>query len=333
MSLLSSQVTVVTAYFNIGSFQKGDIDTYTPKHYLRWMTVFSRISNSLVVYLDTDESINYFKIVRSSLPKHLTKIIKISRENLWSFNLESRIQAVFNQPGYPWHYPNTVLALYSSVVHAKYELVQRTIRENPFRTRYMCWLDIGLFRDLVMPENNPAVPSGPLFKLHLPIGLKKNHVAYGEVKRRLHELEAFRIIYGNFEWVCGCFFIGNVEAMFRWTVEYMEGVEWLLRNKLMSTDQQVIYSLANYQLIDTRIQTYRGDYRYNSWFVLGYLSKEAGEFREMQAAAKVRHSIEKRQNARKRTRLYTKDDSEHKAITNSVEDDDLSNLIDSKQIS
>ena len=45
---------------------------------------------------------------------------------------------------------------------------------------------------------------------------------------------------------------------------------------LMSTDQQVIYAAFNTVNISTPIQIFKADGRYNTWFHLGYLSRDAG---------------------------------------------------------
>ena len=45
---------------------------------------------------------------------------------------------------------------------------------------------------------------------------------------------------------------------------------------LMSTDQQVIYAAFNTMNPKTTIQTYTADGRYNEWFHLGYLARDAG---------------------------------------------------------
>lgn len=55
----------------------------------------------------------------------------------------------------------------------------------------------------------------------------------------------------------------------------MEGVDWLLKKKLMSTDQQVIYILENNGLIKTPIQAFENDGAYQKWFHLGYLARDA----------------------------------------------------------
>lgn len=270
---------MVTAYFNIGSFIKGNgYDLFRPELYRHWMTIFSRINNPVVAYFDTDNDAAYFEIVRSSLPNHLTKVVRVSQSNLWSFHLVPYIKELFKQPWYPKHSPNTINAEYSAAMHAKYELIKRTIIENPFRTQFVCWLDVGLFRDLVPAIAIPSLPSGPPFQLSLPDGFDAERIAYTEVSPREVQLDAEVIVYGNLVWVCGCFFVGQVDVLFRWTLEYMEGVEKMLEQRWMSTDQQVIYWIYNENLHKTQIQTYADEtHQFNSWFYLGYLSKVTSE--------------------------------------------------------
>jgi hypothetical protein len=137
---------------------------------------------------------------------------------MWSFGLVPEIARIFAQPGYPQHLPNTVVPTYSAAMHAKYEVMQMAIKENPFKTRYFCWLDIGLFRDLVNEQNAPP------FSLYLPSGFRSDSVAYTEVGAppypRDPRATIKQIVYDNRVWVCGCFFIGEAKVMYRWTEEY-----------------------------------------------------------------------------------------------------------------
>lgn len=274
LSTLTEDVTVVTAYFNLGSFVKGMSDVYGTKLYHHWMTVFARITNPVVFYVDTDNEANLFSIIRSHQPKNRTRIVRVDRKDLWSFSLVPYIEEIYNQPYFPKHHPNTVRPDYSAAMHAKYELIHRTIHRNPFQTKYISWLDIGLFRGLVPATATPSVPGGPPFHLDLPQNLGSDKIGYTEVYRRDSSLDLGQIISGNYVWICGCFFIGRVDVMFRWVVEYMSAVEQMIGEHWMSTDQQVIYWIYNKGLHSTLIQTFvsENDY-YNSWFYLGYLSR------------------------------------------------------------
>jgi len=202
-------LTVVTGYFNLGSFQKGIGKTFTNALYRQWMTAFASINNPVIVFMDTDSDLEFFAKVRSSLPSNLTKLIKVKRNETWAFSLEDRISKIFKQPGYPQHHPNTVSPAYSMSMHAKYELMAIAIQENPFETKYFCWLDIGLFRSLTSPRsiNNPANPFTPLFRLELPFNFSTDSVAYTQVSPRNSVLNLTRIIYNNEAWLCGCYFV------------------------------------------------------------------------------------------------------------------------------
>lgn len=142
---LRNDVTIVTAYFNLGSFQKGEIrhNIFTPQLYQKWMKVFSRISNPVIGYFDDVGFYKYFEKQRSQLKSNLTLLRLIDRNKLWSFSLKGLIGDIYKQPEYPIHHPNTVFPEYSCAMHAKYELLYMTLQQNPFRTKYFAWLDIG----------------------------------------------------------------------------------------------------------------------------------------------------------------------------------------------
>lgn len=99
-------------------------------------------------------------------------------------------------------------------MHAKYEVMQAAIRENPFNTRYFCWLDIGLFREIADKSDDGR------FSLYLPPGFLKDMVSYQEVGDRDKTASIKDIVYNNKVWVCGCFFIAEAEVMSRWIQEY-----------------------------------------------------------------------------------------------------------------
>ena len=265
-------VTVVTAYINIGSFQKGEGNlTFNPKAYREWMQIFHRITNPIIAYIDNDEDIAMFKVLRNMLPPNRTKIVKVSRDKTWAFSLRPAIKKIFSQANYPKHHPNTVIPDYSCVMHAKYEFMSRAVKENPFNTSYFAWLDIGLFRDKI---NQPYAP----FSIELPPQFDPSTIAYTQVwPLGPTPRTAKQIVQDNLVWVCGCFFIGRSDIMKLWTKQYMQFTERMLSMGWMSTDQQVLYYMFQPQnnrssLIDVRIQTYTSDGRFNPWFHLGYLS-------------------------------------------------------------
>jgi hypothetical protein len=135
------------------------------------------------------------------------------------------------------------------------QLVQATIRCNPFATRYVSWLDIGLFRDFTVspPSTNTSAPtpfnmlrqsSLEPFNLYLPPNfaipsVENSSVAVCEISNRQPALTPEQIVRQNVVWIGGGFFVGRVDVMYTWTVEFLTGVEWMLQHGLSSTDQQV----------------------------------------------------------------------------------------------
>jgi len=278
------ELTVVTAYFDIGEFQKGAGGSkFTPQLYRKWLSIFAQIKNPVVAYFDNADHASLMRVLRKKHPR--TRIIIVDRSKLWSFRImEPRIAKIFSQKSYPWNPPNTVVSNYSAAMHAKYELMQWTIRDNPFQSAYVCWLDVGLFRDLVTDSISSSLSDNKSFRLSLPHGLNSSSIAYSlvsEDKRRI-QLTAKQIVIWNSVFVCGCFFIGRVDVMWNWTTEYFTAVERMVSENWMSTDQQVIYWLflgQGYVKLRPRtsLQLYRSDGRISPWFYLGYLAKEAGE--------------------------------------------------------
>lgn len=276
---LSSDVTIVTAFFDIGKFQKGDGSLYfTPDLYHTWMKVFGKIQNPVVFYFETDRDVTFMRNLRKDLDPSLTKIVLLNRTRMWSFgDVRERISDIFRQPSYPKHHPNTVVPEYSCAMHAKYEVMNRTAYENPFKTKYFAWLDIGLFREL--KQSSP-------FRLTLPPNFDQTKVAYTEVYPR-SQRTATQIFHDNLVWVCGCFFIAEGSVMTSWVHEYIKATELFLDHGVMNTDQQIIMSMFvadNFGFRPrTQLQLYKGDGRFNEWFHLGYVCKDEGDRKSRQS--------------------------------------------------
>jgi len=187
-------LTVVTAFFDIGTFAKGKNDTkWNATTYHKWMTVLKLVENPLIVFVDDDNYADYLQNIRTNSSSRPTRIIKLNRTQMWSFSLVPEISEIFNQNDYPKFYPNTVVPEYSAVMHAKYEVMELAILSNPFRTKYFCWLDIGLFRDLVR-NTKP-------FTLALPRNHSKDSVSVNILNSRQNNLTAMEIVVDNLVWV------------------------------------------------------------------------------------------------------------------------------------
>ena len=265
-SSLRDELTVVTAFFNIGPLQKADRDYY------QWMKTFAHIDNPLIIYVDSDVEKKTFTEIRKYYPSNRTLIIKLAQEEMWAFKLVPRIDRIFRLPGYPQFQPNTVNAKYSAAMHAKYEVMEMSVRANPFKTNYFCWVDVGLFRSMPRKAYNDTTAR---FGVYLPKNFRPSEVAYSHVRVRNPKLTPMEIVAQQGVWVCGCFFVARSDVMLRWTAEYRAATEKLIRDEIMSTDQQVIYAMFNAMSPSISLQLYPSDGRYNEWFHLGYISRDA----------------------------------------------------------
>ncbi|ESN93309.1 hypothetical protein HELRODRAFT_181058 [Helobdella robusta] len=281
------RTTVVTGYFVLTKFQKGNKPLYFSSDlYKRWCSTFSLLLNPLIVYLERNSSfVEIFKKILSKHEPSRYKIIEVERKDLWAFKLLPNITKIFSKPGYPKHPPNTVVPEYSAVMHCKYELMNRSIVENPFKTNYFAWLDIGLFRDFAVSDDpyyfvkliNETLFSQK-FYLDVPDNFDRSKVAYTEVYDLSKNMKPCDIVNENMVWVCGCYFVGGGEVLLRWCGEYMRAVEEMIgQHDCVSTDQQVIYWLFSNRKnlkVSTSIQTYTNmSSNVDPWFYLGYLSR------------------------------------------------------------
>ena len=266
------EVTLVTAFFDLGSFAKGDKNNvYTPTKYKEWMHIFENIHNPLYVYVDSEEYQKFFETIRRNMTSK-TKVILIDRDSLESFRLKDNISAIFSNPKYPKHLPNTVIPEYSCAMHAKYDVMTQSVRDNAFNTNFFAWLDIGYFRDLVNTTYQP-------FQIHLPPCFDVTKVAFNEIFS-LKNRTLRQIVDHNEVWVGGGLFFAERSVMLQWARDYKYYTEKFIHLGLMSTDQQVIYAMRQptiHKELGKRrvaIQEYHVKYVENNWFGLGYLCKK-----------------------------------------------------------
>jgi len=83
---LSDGLTVVTAFFNIGKFQKGNGGRqFSARLYRDWARVFARLESPTVIFVDSDEFRRHFAELRSlHLPDNLTVIRQLDRQQVCS---------------------------------------------------------------------------------------------------------------------------------------------------------------------------------------------------------------------------------------------------------
>ena len=265
---LSNNVTLVTAFFDIGTLVKGNENNVrSPSKYKEWMSIFRYIENPLYAYVDTIENLEAFKEIRQPYINK-TKVILIDKNQLWGFNLKENISQIFSSPFYPKYYPNTVNPDYSCAMHAKYGVMNQSIYENAFRTKYFAWVDVGYFSRSINDIHSP-------FGIHLPYKFHERKVSFGEVYKPMRRTLK-QIIENNEIWVAGGFFLANVKVMKKWVEDYMYYTKKFIELGLISTDQQVIYGLMQPSVQKSskfrrrRVDINEYTSSYDKWYALGY---------------------------------------------------------------
>ncbi|KAL8578250.1 hypothetical protein ACOMHN_005641 [Nucella lapillus] len=205
----------------------------SPDMYKTWMSTFGWLDNSVVFFTDSPHIADYFQRLRARYrdsPFRTTTIV-LNRQQLWAFQCKNEIQQIFAQPGFPHHAPNTINALYSCAMHAKFELIQKVLRERLYQTRFVAWLDIGLFRGEASKNRT--------IHLTAPTDFQRTRVAYSQVDKFI-TMTPQDVIRRNRVWVGGASFLATPEVAYVYCSEYRRAVRKLLDMKWMSTDQQVV---------------------------------------------------------------------------------------------
>lgn len=262
---MSIEATVVTAFFDLGTFRKGPPGQYfTRDVYYNWAKIFRYLANPLVVYTDSEDFKKHIIFVRNESLK-FTKIFVIERSSSWAFKNMPRIEKIFNSKDYPKHYPNTVVPAYACAQHAKFDVVERAATRNVFNTKYYMWLDIGYFRNRQTQK---------LFYLAKPKGFVHSKIAMNLIKFRLsltkHPEE---IMKKNLVLVGGGLVFGEREYMIKFAAQFRRAVQHFLSKGLTNTDQQVIYAMFSKLgresvKPEVELQVYSSSHE-SDWFYLG----------------------------------------------------------------
>lgn len=264
-------VTIVTAYWNLGTFQKGVGGLkFSTNTYFKWASTFKYLVNPLVVYTDCKEFKELMETLRSDRLNN-TMIYLLNRTELWPFQLVTQMKSVLDQPGYPKYYPNTVIPEYPAAQHSKYAVVAETIRKGVFANPYFAWVDIGYFRDVV--ERNVD------FTLDIPPGFDPGKISVNRVEGLSMNIDPFTIFRKNIVWVGGGIFLGKGEALLQFEQLYHRAVKYFLDQQLVNSDQQVLYSMYSKKGREAlkpniELQLYIPKGSGNPWFYLGYLCRK-----------------------------------------------------------
>ncbi|XP_053406609.1 uncharacterized protein LOC123546280 [Mercenaria mercenaria] len=254
-------VTVVTAFFDIGNFQKNG-SLITANIYFNWISKLRYLQNPLIVYTNSKEFKDHVKHMRN-IKRGETAIRVINITSSWAFQNNNQIKEIFDSPSYQKYFPNTVHSLYACAQHAKYDVLERVVKENYFKTNYYMWLDVGYFRDRM---------SDKLFYIGKPKNFNDSKIAVSLVdpKQRLTN-RPYVIFRGNLVWVGGGLVFGDRNHIIKFSKDFKRAVQYFLSQGLMNTDQQVVYAMYTTKgrevlKPEVELQLYKTQ---SQWFYLG----------------------------------------------------------------
>ncbi|VDI29252.1 uncharacterized protein [Mytilus edulis] len=229
------ELTLVTAYFNIGSFNKTPHLIYSKSTYYKWMKNFQFVNNYVILYTDDFNLSVLFKSYRTHFPVNMTKVYIRRQTSLWAFRLKSRIKAIYNQKGYP----TPGKPAYSSAMHAKYELIGNVIKENILTTTHLAWIDIGYFRSKI----------SDCFVMKPLKNMRDDHISFSQVDYFKPMLTLKEIMYQTKYYLAGGLFIGRPEYLSLFIEDYKLAVETLMGMNLMNSDQQILYAMYSRNIL------------------------------------------------------------------------------------
>lgn len=233
----TEELTLITAYFNIGAFQKTPNVMFSSTTYYLWMKKFEFVNNSVILFTDENDFAMKFKSNRKHFPTYMTQIIFVNQTNLWAFQLKQRIEEIYNQIGYKKYYPDVVIPAYTCAMNAKYELIERVITEKISTALFLAWIDIGYFRN-----KEPG-----FIKMTPTRSIKDDHISFSQVNFFNDHLTPFQIVYQSRFYIAGGFFIGRPQYLMLFAQDYRLAVEWMLDMNLINSDQQVLYVMYSPQ--------------------------------------------------------------------------------------
>lgn len=269
-------LTLVSAYFDVGTFITGEVVTSTrsKNNYFIWLKSFRNVNNSMILYTDVPKFGHLLKSYRSKFPEYMTQVFIIKQKELWAFKIKPDIESIFRQDGYPVNYPETLYSGYSSAMHAKYEIMEKVIKSNMVKTKHIAWIDFGYFRGKL----------NGLSTLELPKDLKDDHIAFGQKYRYSTKASARDIVHRAMVFVACSLFIGRPEYLLYFVQDYKQAVKDMIALRLMASDEQVLYYMYSHQTsakVRVPVQTY-SSFNRMSWHNIGQMMmrKDQERFRK-----------------------------------------------------
>lgn len=256
-------VTVVTAFFDIGNFSKRVSHRRNRDTYFEWMKKFRYIDNNVVFFADSEEVIKQMTQVRKMCLER-TKIIRVNRSEMWPFKNFEKIQHIFRSSVYTNFTP--IYPIYICVTHAKYYVMKIATEQDFFHTKYIMWLDIGYFRKYRSLRN---------FYLAKPTGFDDTKIAMTQVfPNKTFDVSPRKILQSKNVIASGATFFGERFQMMKFVTGFKRAVDYFMKLNLANTDEQVIYAMFSKEAKrflkpEVQLQLYKANTERN-WLYIGY---------------------------------------------------------------
>ncbi|KAK7114093.1 hypothetical protein V1264_000214 [Littorina saxatilis] len=267
-------VTLVTAFLDIGQFSKGAQDNKRDHlNYERWCLPYAKIVSPVVLYTDSAQFARYFLGVRRRL-EHLTKVVRVDRSKLWSFSLRDKIAKIYSGH-YPRFYPNTVNPDYTCMTHAKFDMLEDAITNDFFLSPYVAWMDVGYMREL------PRKWKSSLHAVLPPADFNASTVLCGQRYAPKFWKPYWSVLVWNDNWVAGGFFLATRDVMGQFVRLYRRAVGVFLEKGYSQVEQQIIHAMytrsgRNLVRPEVELQAVPG-----GWFHIGFRSMVVVNITEM----------------------------------------------------
>ena len=141
-----NNVTIVTAFFDIGREHNGDGRKLTD--YLDWIKKTLQLNCNLFIVTEK----KFVDLMKDNRPsKYKTYIKEDILENASYYKYFPRMKEILNSEDYKTRiaYPNRVeckLPEYNVIQYSKFGWLADAIKENPFDSDYFFWMDAGISR-------------------------------------------------------------------------------------------------------------------------------------------------------------------------------------------
>jgi hypothetical protein len=232
--------TIVSAYFELEPFPKGDQGVRDPAWYRGLLRGLALLANPLVFFAESEDDMQTVLRLRAErgLP---TMVAQADRTLMRAFERVERVRRSIASADFPLSPPNTTMAEYSCVQHAKYELVAEAIRLGWLRTTHCCWMDCGKLIECL------ELDSRCLYRINPATG-DPRLVHYTEAAPfgggSLREIQTARGGEGDY-WLAGGFFCGETPVVDAWCHQYLAAALRYQEEGWVFTDQVVLTAMAS----------------------------------------------------------------------------------------